>query len=155
MSSTEILSPPRAPARGSILWEGRDPAHRSAPRKASSRSTSCVTMRNYALRPRRPLTGATNTCQGAGSLYVRNGTVLYSDAGAALFTVIEDTLGSHDTIYGPAANKRRSTLPALTASSVTSSCYLIFIEVLGTFGSNRSAIVINGQFSSCASRSKQ
>jgi len=43
---------------------------------------------------------ATNTVKVQGKLFVDKGTVLYSDLGKALFTVVEDTCGQHDTIYG-------------------------------------------------------
>jgi uncharacterized protein len=43
---------------------------------------------------------ATNTIKVQGKLFVGKGTVLYSDLGKALFTVVEDTCGRHDTIYG-------------------------------------------------------
>jgi Domain of unknown function (DUF1989) len=42
----------------------------------------------------------TNTIKVQGNIYIGNGTVLYSDRGAALFTIIADTCGRHDTIYG-------------------------------------------------------
>ncbi len=45
-----------------------------------------------------------NTIKVQGNSYVGQGTVLYSDSGVALFTVIEDTLGRHDTIYGRCSN---------------------------------------------------
>src|SRR6266508_2987371 len=40
---------------------------------------------------------ATNTIKVQGNIYVTRGTVLYSDSGHALFTVIADTYGRHDT----------------------------------------------------------
>lgn len=43
---------------------------------------------------------ATNTIKVQGNIYVGKGTVLYSDSGKALMTVIEDTIGRHDTVYG-------------------------------------------------------
>ena len=39
-----------------------------------------------------------------GNIYVGEGTVLYSDSGKALMTVIEDTIGKHDTVYGCCSN---------------------------------------------------
>jgi len=35
-----------------------------------------------------------------GNIYIGNGTVLYSDRGAPLLTIIADTDGRHNTIYG-------------------------------------------------------
>jgi hypothetical protein len=43
---------------------------------------------------------AANTIKVQGNIYIGNGTVLYSDRGAALFTIAADTCGGHDTIYG-------------------------------------------------------
>src|SRR5580700_10029700 len=43
---------------------------------------------------------ATNTIKVQGNIYIGAGTVLYSDRGAALFTIIRDTCEWHDTIYG-------------------------------------------------------
>ncbi|MEM7669749.1 MAG: urea carboxylase-associated family protein, partial [Pseudomonadota bacterium] len=47
---------------------------------------------------------ATNTVKVQGNVYVGLGTVLYADSGAALLTVIEDTIGRHDTVYGCCSN---------------------------------------------------
>jgi uncharacterized protein YcgI (DUF1989 family) len=47
---------------------------------------------------------ATNTVKVQGNVYVGNGTVLYADSGKPLLTVIEDTVGKHDTIYGCCSN---------------------------------------------------
>ena len=47
---------------------------------------------------------ATNTIKVQGNIYVGKGTVLYSDSGRALMTVIEDTVGRHDTVYGCCSN---------------------------------------------------
>ena len=41
-----------------------------------------------------------NTVKVQGNVYVGLNTVLYSDSGTALMTVIEDSVGRHDTIYG-------------------------------------------------------
>jgi urea carboxylase-associated protein 1 len=84
-----------------------------------------------------------NTVKVQGSLYVGKGTVLYSDAGAALFTVIEDTLGSHDTVYGCCSEANNFLRYGVRN---TPSCYANFLEILGTFGLDRSAIVSNLNF---------
>lgn len=44
-----------------------------------------------------------NTIKVQGNVYVGEGTVLYSDGGVPLLTLIADTLGRHDTVYGSAA----------------------------------------------------
>ncbi len=84
-----------------------------------------------------------NTIKVQGHIYVGKGTVLYSDAGAALFTVIEDTLGRHDTIYGccsAANNLLRYGVPG------EHSCYANFQEILAQFGLGKEAIVSNVNF---------
>ena len=47
---------------------------------------------------------ATNTVKVQGNVYVGQGTVLYADSGKPLMTVVEDSLGKHDTIYGCCSN---------------------------------------------------
>jgi uncharacterized protein len=41
---------------------------------------------------------ATNTVKVQGKLFIGKGTVLYSDLGKALLTVVEYACGGHDTI---------------------------------------------------------
>jgi uncharacterized protein YcgI (DUF1989 family) len=85
----------------------------------------------------------TNTIKVQGSLYVGAGSVLYSDLGNALFTVVADTCGGHDTIYGccsQANNFLRYGVPG------THSCFANFVEILARFGLDRSAIVGNVNF---------
>ena len=55
---------------------------------------------------------ATNTIKMQGNIYLGLGTVLYSDCGHPLFTLVSDTCGRHDTIYGCAA---RRTISCATA----------------------------------------
>ncbi len=43
---------------------------------------------------------AANTIKVQGNIYVNKGTVLYADSGKALMTVVEDSVGRHDTVYG-------------------------------------------------------
>ena len=65
--------------------------------------TSGLAPMNCALRPCSRFKDrycATNTVKAQGKLFVNKGTVLYSDLGKVLFTVIKDTCGRHDTIYG-------------------------------------------------------
>ena len=65
------------------------------------------------------------------------------DLGNALFTVVADTCGGHDTIYGccsQANNFLRYGVPG------THSCFANFVEILGRFGLDRSAIVGNVNF---------
>ncbi len=83
---------------------------------------------------------ATNTIKVQGSVYVGLDTVLYADSGAALMTVVEDTIGRHDTIYGCCSipnNRLRYGV------ETTESCYSNFEAVLAPFGVGREGIVAN------------
>lgn len=84
-----------------------------------------------------------NTIKVQGSIYVGKGTVLYADSGAALFTLVEDSLGRHDTIYGCCSEANNYLRYGVRG---TPSCYANFLEILGAFGLDRSAIVSNINF---------
>jgi urea carboxylase-associated protein 1 len=86
---------------------------------------------------------ATNTIKVQGSVYVGNRTVLYSDAGLALMTVIEDTFGRHDTIYGCCSEANNFLRYGVRGSP---SCYANFLAALQAHGLGRSAIVGNINF---------
>jgi urea carboxylase-associated protein 1 len=81
-----------------------------------------------------------NTIKVQGNVYVGLGTVLYSDSGAALMTVTEDTVGRHDTIYGccSAANNRLR-----YGVETTETCYSNFEHALAEHGLGKDAIVSN------------
>lgn len=86
---------------------------------------------------------AMNTIKVQGNTYIDKGTVLYSDAGLALFTVVEDTLGRHDTVYGCCSNPNNMLRYGVVT---TESCYSNFLRELSTHGLDRSAIVGNVNF---------
>jgi hypothetical protein len=69
----------------------------------------------------------TNTIKVQGNIYIGNGTVLYSDRGAALFTIIADTCGRHDTIYGCCSEANNFLRYGVRD---TPSCYANFCEIL-------------------------
>ncbi|WP_114965146.1 DUF1989 domain-containing protein [Alkalilacustris brevis] len=83
---------------------------------------------------------ATNTIKVQGNVYVGLGTVLYADSGRALMTVVEDTIGRHDTIYGCCSNPNNRLRYGV---ETTESCYSNFEAVLAPFGLGREAIVAN------------
>jgi urea carboxylase-associated protein 1 len=85
----------------------------------------------------------TNTIKVQGSVYVEKGTVLYSDAGRALMTVVADTVGRHDTIYGCCSNANNLLRYGV---HTTESCYSNFETILAACGLDRSAIVSNVNF---------
>lgn len=86
---------------------------------------------------------ATNTIKVQQNAYIGLGTVLYSDLGIPLFTVVADTLGQHDTIYGCCSNPNNKLRYGV---ETTESCYSNFEAELGKYGMGRSAIVGNVNF---------
>ena len=86
---------------------------------------------------------ATNTIKVQGNIYVGAGTVLYSDRGAALFTVATDTCGHHDTIYGCCSEANNFLRYGVRG---TPSCYANFREILAQFGLDERSIVTNVNF---------
>ena len=83
---------------------------------------------------------ATNTLKVQGNIYVGFGTVLYADSGARLMTVIEDTVGRHDTVYGCCSNPNNYLRYGV---KTTESCYSNFETILASFGLGRDSIVPN------------
>ncbi len=81
-----------------------------------------------------------NTVKVQGNVYVGLNTVLYSDSGTALMTVIEDSVGRHDTIYGccSTANNRLR-----YGVETTETCYANFERALAEHGLGKDAIVSN------------
>jgi uncharacterized protein len=84
-----------------------------------------------------------NTVKVQGNIYVDRGTVLYSDLGMALFTVVEDTCGKHDTIYGCCSEPNNFLRYGVRG---THSCFDNFTEILARFGLDRTYIVSNINF---------
>ena len=84
-----------------------------------------------------------NTIKVQGNIFVQKGTILYSDRGEALFTLVEDTCGSHDTIFGCCSVYNNYLRYGVRD---TPSCYANFLEILATFGLGREAIVSNVNF---------
>src|SRR5262249_36519883 len=74
---------------------------------------------------------ATNTIKVQGNIYVGDGTVLYSDRGNALFTVIADSVGRHDTIYGCCSEANNLLRYGIHN---TPNCYANFQEILARLG---------------------
>jgi uncharacterized protein len=86
---------------------------------------------------------ATNTVKVQGNIYIGGGTVLYADSGAALFTVVADTIGRHDTIYGCCSEENNFLRYGVRG---TPSCYANFREILARFGLDERSIVGNVNF---------
>jgi urea carboxylase-associated protein 1 len=86
---------------------------------------------------------AANTFKVQGNAYVGTGTVLYADSGAALFTVIEDTIGRHDTVYGCCSEANNFLRYGVRG---TANCYDNFLTELARYGLDRLSIVSNFNF---------
>lgn len=86
---------------------------------------------------------ATNTIKVQGNIYLGLGAVLYSDRGAALFKIVADTCGRHDTIYGCCSEANNFLRYGVRG---TPSCYANFREVLAQFGLDERSIVANMNF---------
>ncbi|MEM7561696.1 MAG: DUF1989 domain-containing protein [Pseudomonadota bacterium] len=83
---------------------------------------------------------STNTLKVQGNIYIRKGTVLYADSGNSLMTVIEDSIGQHDTIYGCCSNPNNFLRYGV---KTTESCYSNFRKALAEHGMAEEAIVAN------------
>ncbi len=83
---------------------------------------------------------ATNTVKVQGNIYIEEGSVLRADSGKPLLTVVEDTVGRHDTIYGCCSNPNNLLRYGV---KTTESCYTNFEGELARLGMGREAIVPN------------
>jgi len=86
---------------------------------------------------------AANTVKLNRTVYVGKGTKLYSELGEVLMTVIEDTVGHHDTLGGCCStevNRKRYGIPD------TASCRNNFIKALGEHGMSPRDIPLNINF---------
>ena len=83
---------------------------------------------------------ATNTVKVQGNVYVGLGSILYSDSGAPLLEVVEDTIGRHDTLYGCCSNPNNMLRYGV---ETTESCYTNFESELAKLGMGKDAIVPN------------
>jgi len=83
---------------------------------------------------------ATNTVKVQGNVYVGQGTVLYADSGKPLMTVVEDSLGKHDTVYGCCSNPNNFLRYGVITEE---SCYTNFQKALEPHGMGVESIVPN------------
>ncbi len=83
---------------------------------------------------------ATNTVKVQGNIYIGKDTVLYADSGKALMTVMEDTIGRHDTIYGCCSNPNNMLRYNVETKE---SCYDNFSNELAKYDMGPEAIVPN------------
>jgi urea carboxylase-associated protein 1 len=97
----------------------------------------------YAAADRDDRYAAADTMKINGNIFIRKGTVLYSVNCNPLFTVVEDSLGFHDTIGGccsSALNRRRYGKPD------DPSCRQNFLEQLARYGMGPRDMVANLNF---------
>jgi urea carboxylase-associated protein 1 len=74
---------------------------------------------------------AANTIKLAGSIYLSKGCVLYDDIAQPMMTIIEDTVGRHDTLAGNCSREINMVRYGATAPL---SCRDNFIKALGELG---------------------
>lgn len=86
---------------------------------------------------------APNTIKAAGTISLTKGHILYSDQAQPIFTIVEDTYGSHDTIGG--ACSAPSNLMLYSVRNCPG-CRENFLKGLEQFGMGRRDIVPNINF---------
>lgn len=86
---------------------------------------------------------APNTLKAARTLRLTKGHVLYSDVARAMFTLTEDTCGTHDTIGGCCSAPSNEMLYGVTDCP---GCRENFLSALARFGLGRKDIVPNINF---------
>jgi hypothetical protein len=86
---------------------------------------------------------APNTIKAAGTISLTKGHVLYSDQAQPLFTIVEDTYGSHDTIGGACSAPSNFMLYGVRNCP---GCRENFLQGLAPFGMGRRDIVPNINF---------
>ncbi len=86
---------------------------------------------------------APNTIKAAGTISLTKGHVLYSDQAQPLFTIVEDTYGSHDTIGGACSAPSNFMLYGVQNCP---GCRENFLKGLAPFGMGRRDIVPNINF---------
>jgi uncharacterized protein len=86
---------------------------------------------------------APNTIKAAGTISLTTGHVLYSDQAQPLFTIVEDTYGSHDTIGGACSAASNYVLYGVKDCP---GCRENFLKALKPFGMGRRDIVPNINF---------
>ena len=86
---------------------------------------------------------APNTLKAAGTLRLTKGHILYSDVARPIFSITEDTCGTHDTIGGCCSAPSNEMLYGV---SDCPGCRENFLVALGEFGLGRKDIVPNINF---------
>jgi urea carboxylase-associated protein 1 len=97
----------------------------------------------YNARDREERYSAPNTIKAAGTISLTKGHVLYSDLAQPLFTIVDDTYGSHDTIGGCCSAPSNLMLYGVKDCP---GCRENFLTALGAHGMGRRDIVPNVNF---------
>jgi hypothetical protein len=97
----------------------------------------------YNARDRDERYNAPNTIKAAGTIALTAGHVLYSDQAAALFTIVADSYGSHDTIGGACSAPSNKLLYGVDDCP---GCRENFLAALAGHGMGRRDIVPNINF---------
>jgi len=83
---------------------------------------------------------AADTIKFAGSIYLSEGTVIYSDRDRPMFTIVADTCGRHDTLAGCCSAESNAHRYGVHG---TDNCRDIFLEGLAGHDMDRRDIVAN------------
>ena len=83
---------------------------------------------------------AADTMKYAQRLWLQKGDKIYSDLGNALFTIVEDTVGYHDTVAGCCSAESNRVRYAVWP---TPNCRDNFLVILAKFGLGKKDIVAN------------
>jgi urea carboxylase-associated protein 1 len=86
---------------------------------------------------------AANTMKLAGSIYLSKGCALYDDLAQPMMTIVEDTVGRHDTLAGNCSREINIVRYGATAPL---SCRDNFIKALGELGMSSRDIPANVNF---------
>jgi urea carboxylase-associated protein 1 len=86
---------------------------------------------------------APNTIKASGTISLTKGHVLYSDQAQPLFTIVEDTYGSHDTIGGACSAVSNEMLYGVKECP---GCRENFLKALAPYGMGRRDVVPNINF---------
>jgi uncharacterized protein len=97
----------------------------------------------YNVHDREERYSAPNTIKAAGTISLRKGCVLYSDLAQPLFTIVDDTYGSHDTIGGCCSEPSNLMLYGVKNCL---GCRENFLRALAEYGMGRRDIVPNVNF---------
>ncbi|MDX2307175.1 MAG: urea carboxylase-associated family protein [Hyphomicrobium sp.] len=91
---------------------------------------------------------ATDTIRGQGNVYLTAGTIIRSDLGRAMLTIVADTVGRHDTLGGACATESNTVRYALEKKSMHAcrDSYLLAVAENPRYGLTKRHITHNINF---------